>query len=151
MDMNKAFFLKKEARSPQWIEIDAQGQTLGRLATKIADTLRGKHIPAYTPHADAGDYVVVVNAKEIVLTGNKWEDKTYDRYTGWMGGLKTRTAQELREKHPADIIEFAVKGMLPKSKMGRAQIKKLKVYAGAEHPHQAQVHTTFLKNKKNNK
>ena len=147
MDMNKAFFLKKEARKPQWIKIDAQGQILGRLATRIADILRGKHIPAYTPHTDAGDYVVIINAKDIALTGNKWKDKTYDRYTGWMGGLKTRTAEELLLKHPTDMIELAVKRMLPKSKMGRAQIKKLKVYADAEHPHIAQVHTS-LKNKK---
>ena len=138
-DMNKAFFLKKEARNPDWHLIDAEGQVLGRLATKIADMLRGKDTPAYTPHDDAGDYVVVINAEKIKLTGNKWEGKEYARYTGYIGGYKVRTAQEMLEKHPTHIIEHAVKGMLPKNTLNRQIFKKLKVYTGSEHPHQAQM------------
>lgn len=141
-DMNSAYFMKKEARKPQWIVIDAQGKVLGRLATEIADTLRGKDKPEYTPHTDAGDYVVVINAEKVVLTGNKWQDKIYARYSGWIGGLKEVPAEQMLEKHPTRIIEHAVKGMLPKNKINREIIKKLKVYAGAEHPHIAQVTTT---------
>lgn len=136
MTMNKAFFLRKEDKKPKWKVIDASNRVLGRLATEIADILRGKHLPVYTPHADAGDYVVIINAKAIVLTGKKWQDKIYDRYSGWMGGYKTTTAEQMQ---PARLIELAVERMLPKSKMGRAMIKKLKVYEGAEHPHKAQV------------
>ncbi len=139
MDFNRAFFLKKEDRKPRWIVIDAQDKVLGRMATEIADVLRGKHKPTYTPHQDAGDYVVVINAQEVKLTGNKWKGKIYDRYTGWMGGYKTMTAEEMMAKHPTQIIELAVKRMLPKSKLGRAMIKKLKVYLTSEHPHKAQV------------
>ncbi|MEX0940006.1 MAG: 50S ribosomal protein L13 [Candidatus Babeliales bacterium] len=139
MDFNKAFFLKKEEHKPRWVVKNAQGRVLGRLATEIADQLRGKDKPIYTPHSDAGDYVVVINAKDIVLTGNKWEDKIYDRYTGWVGGYKTITAEELMKKHPTRIIELAVKRMLPKNKLGRAMFKKLRIYAGAEHPHRAQI------------
>lgn len=139
MDMNKAFLMKKEARSPRWKLIDAKGKTVGRLATLIADTLRGKDKAEYTPHTDTGDYVVVINAAEVVFTGNKWEDKIYDRYTGWMGGYKEVAAKDMLKKHPERILEAAVKGMLPKNKLNRQVIKKLKIYAGAEHPHQAQV------------
>lgn len=139
MSMNKVFFLRKEDKAPKWHVIDAEGQVLGRLATQIADTLRGKNKPYYTPHTDCGDYVVVINADKIALTGNKWEDKEYVRYTGWISGRKVTTAEEMREKHPTRIIEHAVKGMLPKNKLNREIIKKLKVYAGAEHPHKAQV------------
>ncbi len=138
MDMNKAFFLKKEEQQPQWWLIDAEGQVLGRLATRIADVLRGRHKAAYTPHSDAGDYIVVINAEKIVLTGNKLEDKIYDRYTGWMGGYKVTTAKEMLQKFPERIIEHAVKGMLPKNKLSDQMIKKLKVYAGTNHPHAAQ-------------
>jgi large subunit ribosomal protein L13 len=137
MDMNKAFFLRKEDRAPQWWIIDAEGQVLGRLATQIADVLRGKNKAIYTPHTDTGDYVVVINAEKIVLTGNKWEAKEYARYTGYIGGLKITTAEEMLAKHPTDIIEFAVKGMLPKNTLSRQIIKKLKVYVGTEHPHMA--------------
>lgn len=139
MDFNKAFFLKKEAREPRWIVIDAQGKVLGRMATEIADILRGKNKPTYTPHEDAGDYVIVVNSKKVKLTGDKWEGKIYDRYSGYIGGYKTMTALEMMEKHPTRIVELAVKRMLPKTKLGRAMFKKLKVYSTAEHPHKAQT------------
>lgn len=138
-DMNKAFFMKKEARDPRWREIDATGKVLGRLATEITDIIRGKDKPEYTPHTDTGDYVVVINAEKVVLTGNKWEDKEYQRYSGWIGGLKITKANEMLAKHPERIIELAVKGMLPDNKLSDAMIKKLKVYAGAEHPHKAQL------------
>ncbi len=137
--MNKAFFLKKEDRKPSWKVIDAKGKILGRLATLIADTLQGKLKPEFTRHTDAGDYVVVINAKEVVLSGNKMANKQYDRYTGYIGGLRSRTAQEIMDKNPAELIELAVKRMLPKTKMGKAMQDKLKVYPGAEHPHQAQT------------
>ncbi len=139
MDMNRAFFLRKEDRDPRWRVIDAEGKVLGRLATEIAEILRGKDKAHYTPHTDAGDYVVVVNAEKIVLTGNKLEDKEYARYSGWMGGLKITTAEELLNKYPERLIEFAVKGMLPKNKLSRQIIGKLKVYAGPHHPHIAQT------------
>lgn len=142
MDMNKTFYVKKEARTPQWHVIDAEGLVLGRLATKVTHMLRGKDKAHYTPHTDAGDYVIVINADKIVLTGNKWTGKTYERYTGWIGNLKVTTAKELMAKHPTHLIEHAVKGMLPKNRLSRQIIKKLKVYAGAEHPHFAQVATT---------
>lgn len=139
IDMNTSFILTNQTRKPQWKLINAEGEVLGRLATKIADILRGKDKPEYTPFTDSGDYVVVINAEKVVLTGSKWENKEYPRYSGWIGGLKTPTAQEIRDKYPERIIEYAVKGMLPKNKLNRQVIKKLKVYAGAEHPHKAQV------------
>ena len=138
-DMNRSFVLKKEDHKPNWRVIDAEGQVLGRLATKIADILRGKDRPTYTPQTDSGDYVVVVNAEKIALTGNKMEDKIYDWYTGWMGGYKTATAKEMMAKHPTKIVELAVKRMLPKNKLNRKIFKKLKVYVGSEHPHKAQI------------
>ncbi len=139
MDMNKTFFLRNEKHTPKWRVIDAQGKVVGRLATEIADILRGKDTAKFTPHADAGDYVVVINAHKVVFTGNKLRDKTYEWYTGYMGGLKSLTAQELLQRKPEEIIKKAVKGMLPKNKLADALIKKLKVYASAEHPHQAQI------------
>ena len=139
MDMNTAFFLKNEARKPRWKLIDAKGKTVGRLATQIADMLRGKDKPEFTPHTDTGDYVVVINADQVVFTGDKWHGKEYARYTGWMGGYKTMRAEEMLKKHPERILELAVRGMLPKNKLNRQIIKKLKIYAGAEHPHTAQV------------
>ena len=139
MDMNRSFNLKKEDHEPNWILIDAKDQVLGRMATKIADTLRGKNKPFYTPHADCGDYVVVINADKVALTGNKMEDKEYARYTGWMGGYKVATAKELLEKHPTKLVELAVKRMLPKNKLSSKIFKKLKIYAGNEHPHKAQL------------
>lgn len=139
MDMNKCFFLKKEDRAPKWHIIDASGQILGRLATQIADILRGKDKPEYTPHADAGDYVVITNCEKIVLTGNKFEDKIYLSYSGWRSGQKERTAKELYKKDPSLLIKYAVKRMLPKNRLSRQVFKKLKVYVGDQHPHVAQI------------
>jgi len=139
MGFNKAYFKRKEDRDPQWILIDAEGKVLGRLATQIADTLRGKNKADYTPHTDCGDYVVVINADKIHMTGKKMENKIYDRYTGWIGGYKEQTAREMMEKHPTRLLELAVKRMLPKNKLSAQVIKKLKLYAGPEHPHGAQL------------
>ncbi len=122
----------------KWYLIDAKGQTLGRLATEVASILKGKHNPLYTPHVDSGDYVIVINASEIVLTGNKWNDKLYYRHSGYPGGLKSRTAKEVMEKFPERMVEQAVKGMLPKTKLGRQMYRKLYVYAQDRHPHKAQ-------------
>ena len=122
-----------------WVLIDAEGATLGRLATKAAMILRGKNKPQYTPNADTGDFVVIVNADKVVLTGNKADQKRYWRYSGYLGGLKFESFREAMDKHPERVIEHAVKGMLPKSTLGRAQGMKLKVYAGPEHPHAAQL------------
>lgn len=138
MDFNKSFRLKKEDHKPEWRIVDAQGKILGRLATQIADALRGKDKPYYTPHTDGGDYVVVINADKIKLTGDKLQSKIYARYTGYIGGYKTTTAKEMLKKHPTRLVEHAVKGMLPKNKLNRQIYKKLKVYAGPEHPHDAQ-------------
>jgi large subunit ribosomal protein L13 len=122
----------------KWWIIDAEGAVLGRLASKVAATLRGKNHPLYTPHADLGDSVVVINAEKVVLTGKKMDQKNYYRHSGYIGGLKTITARKLIEKRPEDVIRFAVKGMLPKNRLGRKIFKKLKVYAGDQHPHEAQ-------------
>jgi large subunit ribosomal protein L13 len=122
----------------KWYVVDAKDKVLGRLATEIASRLRGKHKPTFSPFIDNGDFIVVTNADKIRLTGTKWDDKIYYRHTGYMGGLKETTAREMLVKHPTALIMEAVKGMLPKNKIGRAQLKKLKVYAGTEHPHSAQ-------------
>lgn len=122
----------------RWWIVDADDQVLGRLASQIAQVLRGKHKPMYTPHLDTGDYVVVINAEKIRLSGNKEEQKTYFRHTGYMGGGKHIPFERMRAEHPERVIELAVKGMLPKSNLGRLMRKKLKVYAGPEHPHEAQ-------------
>ncbi len=122
----------------KWYVVDAKDKILGRLATEIAFRLRGKHKPTFSPFIDNGDFIIVTNADKVQLTGKKWDDKKYYRHTGYMGGIKETTAKELLAKHPTDLVTKAVKGMLPKNKIGRAQLKKLKVYAGAEHPHQAQ-------------
>ena len=121
-----------------WYLVDAEGATLGRLATQVAMILRGKNKPQYTPHTDTGDFVVVINADKVQLSGNKMNAKTYYRHSGYNGGLKAESFRMAMEKHPERVIEHAVKGMLPKGTLGRAQFKKLKVYAGAEHPHTAQ-------------
>ena len=121
-----------------WVLIDAEGATLGRLATKAAMILRGKNKPQYTPNADTGDFVVIVNADKVVLTGNKADQKRYWRYSGYLGGLKFESFREAMAKHPERVIQHAVKGMLPKGTLGRQMLKKLKVYTGSEHPHQAQ-------------
>ncbi len=141
MDMNRTFFAKNEQK-PKWRVVDAQGMIVGRLATKIADMLRGKDKAIYTPHAQAGDYVIVINADKVVFTGNKWEGKIYYRYSGWIGGLKETTAAQMLEKHPDRIVESAVRGMLPKNKIIRQHMRRLLIYAGAEHPHKAQVVTS---------
>lgn len=133
------YSLKGGAIEKGWHVIDAEGRTLGRLATEVAELLRGKHKPSFSPHMDMGDNVIVVNATKINVTGNKRADKIYYRHTGYMGGLKERPLEEMLQKHPERVIELAVRGMLPKNKLGRAQLKHLKVYAGPEHPHEAQV------------
>ena len=130
---------KNSDNKGKWWFVDAKDEVLGRLATRIASRLRGKHNPLFTPHVDTGDWVVVVNADKIVLTGKKMEKKNYYRHSGYIGSLKTTTAKELIEKSPEDLIRFAVKGMLPKNRLGRKLFKKLKVYAGDKHPHDAQM------------
>jgi len=134
----KTYSAKKEDITQEWYLVDAQDRILGRIATQIANILRGKNKPVFTPYADAGDFVIVTNAEKVRLTGNKLENKRYYRHTGYPGGLKTRTAQEVLTKKPEDLILMAVKGMLPKNRLGRKLIKKLKIYAGNVHPHEAQ-------------
>lgn len=134
----KTFSAKAEEVRHDWLLVDAEGQTLGRLASKIASVLRGKHKPEYTPHTDTGDYVVVVNAEKIAVTGKKMTDKMYYRHTGYVGNLKSTNLQDLLAKKPEEVIRLAVKGMMPRGPLGRAMQTKLKVYAGTEHPHTAQ-------------
>ena len=122
----------------EWYLVDADGQTLGRLATRIADTLRGKRKPQYTPHVDTGDFVVVVNAEKIAVTGNTLDQKRYYRHSGYPGGLRTRTLRDQLDRRPTEVLRVAVKGMLPKNRLARRQLTKLKIYAGPEHPHAAQ-------------
>jgi len=135
---NYTYSAKRSDNSEKWYVVDAEGAVLGRLATQIASRLRGKHNPMFTPHADTGDWVIVVNADKVTLTGRKWDQKSYHRHSGYIGGLKSITAKKLKEKRPEDLIRFAVKGMLPKNRLGRKLFKKLKVYSGPEHPHAAQ-------------
>jgi large subunit ribosomal protein L13 len=123
----------------KWYVIDASGKTLGRLSARVAILLRGKHKPTFTPNVDTGDHVVIINAEKIHLTGDKMKTKTYTHHTGYPGGLKTVTAEHLHEKHPTDLLTKAIKGMLPKNPLGKQMARKLKVYAGSEHPHQAQA------------
>ena len=134
----KTFTAKNETVQRDWYLVDASGKTLGRLASELARRLRGKHKPVYTPHVDTGDYLIVVNAEKIAVTGNKLADKKYHRFTGYVGNLKTETLSQALERHPERVIEIAVKGMLPKGPLGYAMIKKLKVYAEPTHPHTAQ-------------
>ena len=134
----KTFALKKENVDRQWFVIDASDKILGRVATKIADRIRGKDKPTFTPHTDGGDYVVVINAEKIKVTGDKFNDKKYYTHSLYPGGLKTKTFREMNEKHPERIIEEAVKGMLPKNKLGKSMIKKLKVFSGPDHEHESQ-------------
>lgn len=136
--MKNSYMQKKETVERNWYVIDAEGVSLGRLATRVADVLRGKHKPTYTPHIDCGDFVIVVNASKVNLTGNKLNDKMYYNHSGYTGGLRERTAKEMRESYPVEMIERAVKGMIPHTRLGRQVIKKLFVYEGAEHPHMAQ-------------
>jgi large subunit ribosomal protein L13 len=134
----KTYVATNESRQRDWWVVDAEGKTLGRLATQIADALRGKRKPEYTPHVDTGDFVVVINAAKIVVTGNKRTDKIYYRHSGYPGGIRSRTLNEMLERRPEEVIRKAVKGMLPRNRLARQQINKLKVYAGPEHPHEAQ-------------
>ena len=139
----KTYVATPATRQRDWYVVDAEGQTLGRLATRIADALRGKRKPEYTPHIDTGDFVVVVNAEKIVVTGSKLESKRYYRHSGYPGGLRSRTLAEMLERRPEEVIRKAVKGMLPRNRLGRAQLTKLKVYAGPDHPHAAQQPQPF--------
>ncbi len=139
----KTYFANKENTENKWYVVDASGKVLGRLASQIAKYLRGKHKPEYTPHSDAGDYIVVVNADKIKVTGNKRQDKVYYTHSGFPGGLKETTFEKLQAKDPTRIIEHAVKGMMPKNPLGREMLRKLKVYVGGEHPHEAQQPTAI--------
>ncbi len=132
------YMAKKEEIKREWFLVDAKGKVLGRLASEIAKILRGKHKPIYTSHVDTGDFVIVINAKDVILTGKKESTKIYFRHSGYPGGVKVLTAKEMRTKFPERIIYFAVKGMLPKNSLGRKMLKKLKIYSGPDHPHQAQ-------------
>jgi large subunit ribosomal protein L13 len=134
----KTYVANAETRQRDWYVIDAEGKTLGRLATQIADALRGKRKPEYTPHCDTGDFVVVVNAEKIVVTGNKLREKRYWRHSGYPGGIRSRTLEEELERRPEEVIRRAVRGMLPRNRLARRQLTKLKVYAGPDHPHAAQ-------------
>ena len=136
--MRKTYSAKPHEVERTWYVVDAEGKTLGRLATEIARILRGKHKPIYTPHVDTGDYVIVVNADKVRVTGKRLDQKIYYRHSGYMGGLKAVPLRRMLETHPERVIEHAVKGMLPKNRLGRKMYKKLKVYASPDHPHQAQ-------------
>ena len=139
----KTYSAKPGEIEREWYFVDAEGQTLGRLATQIADRLRGKGKAAFTPHVDTGDFVVVVNAEKIHVTGNKLADKKYYKHSGYPGGLRTRSLQEQLDRRPTEVLRAAVKGMLPRNRLGRAQLTKLKIYAGPEHPHEAQAPKPF--------
>jgi large subunit ribosomal protein L13 len=134
----KTYVATPETRQRDWYVVDAEGKTLGRLATQIADALRGKRKPEYTPHVDTGDFVVVVNAEKIAVTGDKRDSKRYYRHSGYPGGIRSRTLGEMLDRRPEEVIRKAVKGMLPRNRLARRQIAKLKIYAGPEHPHAAQ-------------
>ncbi|MEE9566322.1 MAG: 50S ribosomal protein L13 [Desulfobacteria bacterium] len=139
----KTFTAKPTEIERKWYVVDASGCVLGRLASFVATRLRGKHKPVYTPHVDTGDHIIVINADKIALTGRKWDEKFYYRHSGYVGGLKSITAKKLLEKRPEDLVMHAVRGMLPKNRLGRKMFKKLKVYAGSEHPHVAQKPETL--------
>jgi len=134
----KTFVAKEQEVDRKWYLVDAEDKILGRLATQIATRLRGKHKPIFTPHADTGDFIVVVNAEKVALSGKKWDKKIYYRHSGYIGSLKEISARKLLEKKPEDVLRFAVRGMLPKNSLGRRQLKKLKIYVGPENPHEAQ-------------
>ena len=139
----KTVSASKETADKKWLLVDAEGETLGRLASKVAQLIRGKHKPNFTPHADCGDNVVVINAEKVKLTGNKWSEKQYIRHTGYPGGQRSLTAEELREKRPMRLVEMAVKGMLPKNKLGSQLYKNLNVFVGPDHTHEAQKPEKF--------
>jgi large subunit ribosomal protein L13 len=134
----KTYVATPATRERNWLVVDATGKTLGRLATEIAMVLRGKRKPEYTPHCDVGDFVVVVNAEKVSVTGNKRQEKRYYRHSGYPGGLRSRTFEEMMARRPEEVLRLAVKGMLPRTRLGRQQLRKLKIYAGPDHPHQAQ-------------
>jgi large subunit ribosomal protein L13 len=138
-----SIFVAEAIENRKWWVVDLEGQILGRAASQIAHILRGKHKPTFTPHVNDGDYVIVINADKVALSGKKWSDKIYYRHTGYVGGLKSATATEVRERRPEDLIKLAVKGMLPRGPLGRAQLRNLKIYAAAEHPHAAQTPTAL--------
>jgi large subunit ribosomal protein L13 len=135
----KTFIAKKEEAERNWVLIDAADKVVGKVAVEIASILRGKTKPVFTPHVDTGDFVVVINAEKVQLTGNKLEQKTYYHHSGYMGGIKAATAKDLMAKNPEEILKHAVKGMLPKNSLGKSMFKKLKIYAGSNHPHEAQM------------
>lgn len=143
----KTYTLKAREIEPRWHVVDAEGRPLGRLASQVAALLRGKHRPTYTPHMDNGDFVVVVNASKVKVTGRKLEQKTYYHHSGYPGGLKETSLERMLERHPARVIEHAVKGMLPHNRLGRRLLRHLKVYAGPDHPHEAQVNAGRRKRK----
>ncbi|MBL7174449.1 MAG: 50S ribosomal protein L13 [Desulfobacteraceae bacterium] len=134
----KTFIAKEYKVEKKWYLVNAENRILGRLASQIAIRLRGKHKPIFTPHADTGDFIVVINAEKVALTGSKWDNKLYYRHSGYVGGLKKISAKHLLEKKPGEVLRLAVRGMLPKNSLGRRQLKKLKIYSGPNHPHQAQ-------------
>ena len=134
----KTYVATPATRERNWLVVDANGKTLGRLATQVADALRGKRKPEYTPHVDVGDFVIVVNAEKVAVSGRKREAKRYFRHSGYPGGLRSRTLGDMLERRPEEVVRRAVRGMLPSNRLGRAQLRKLKVYAGPEHPHAAQ-------------
>ncbi|OGW13687.1 MAG: 50S ribosomal protein L13 [Nitrospinae bacterium RIFCSPLOWO2_12_FULL_45_22] len=134
----KTFSAKTEEVERKWILVDAEGKILGRLASEVAKILRGKHRPIYTPHVDTGDHVIIINASKVLLTGKKLKDKVYYRYSGYPGGLKSVTAEKLMQTHPERLLQFAIKGMLPKNKLGRDMLKKIRIYAGSNHQQHAQ-------------
>ena len=140
-----SFMQKKETVDRKWYVIDAEGKSLGRVATLAATYLRGKHKPTYTPHVDCGDNVIIINASKVVLTGNKLTDKIYYDHSGYTGGLRERTAKVMKESYPVEMVERAIKGMLPKGRLGRQMYRKLFVYEGAEHPHMAQQPVEYTK------
>jgi large subunit ribosomal protein L13 len=141
--MQKTWNAKPGDVTREWYVVDAEGQTLGRLATRIADTLRGKDKPQYTPHIDTGDFVVVVNAEKIGVTGKKMDEKLYRRHSGYPGGLRERPLREELKRRPTEVLRKAVKGMMPRNRLARTQITKLKIYAGPDHPHEAQAPKPF--------
>jgi len=134
----KTYSAKQKEVDRKWYVIDASGCVLGRLASFVATRLRGKHKPIFTPHVDTGDYIIVINADKVTLTGRKWDEKVYYRHSGYIGGLKSLSAKQLFKKRPEDLVIYAVRGMLPKNRLGRKMLKKLKVYAGSDHPHMSQ-------------
>ena len=143
--MKNSYMQKKEEVVRNWYVIDAEGISLGRLAAKVSNVLQGKHKPTYTPHVDCGDNVIIINASKVVLTGNKLTDKIYYDHSGYTGGLRERTAKVMKESYPVEMVERAIKGMLPKGRLGRQMYRKLFVYEGAEHPHMAQQPVEYTK------